>query len=106
MPKYLLTFNYSVEGAKGLKAGGGTAREAAVKHSVESLGGKMEAFYFAFGEKDAVVLVDLPDNVSAVAAAVTVTGSGAGEPSTTPLITAKEMDAACKKAVAYKPPKA
>ena len=42
-------------------------REAVIKFA-ESAGGKIDAFYFAFGQYDAVAIADYPDNVSAVAA--------------------------------------
>ncbi len=51
MPKYLLEVSYTAEGAKGLMKDGGSKRQQAARTLIESLGGKMEAFYFAFGEK-------------------------------------------------------
>ena len=77
MPKYLLQVSYTAEGAKGLLKDGGTKRRAAAKTLVESLGGKIECFYFAFGKDDAVVVADFPDGVSAAAASLTIAASGA-----------------------------
>ena len=71
MAKFMLQASYNVEGAKGLLKEGGVAREKAVAKLVESMGGKLEAFYFAFGEDDVVFLVDAPDNASAAAASIT-----------------------------------
>ena len=51
MPKYLVEATYTAEGAKGLIKAGGSARQAAVEKMVESLGGRVEAFFFTFGEK-------------------------------------------------------
>jgi uncharacterized protein with GYD domain len=68
------------------------------------MGGKMEAFYFSYGEADAYVIVDLPDAVSGVALSLAVNASGAVNIATIPLITAEEIDAAAKKTVAYRAP--
>ena len=68
---------------------------------VRDLGGTLEAFYFAFGESDVFVIIDLPDNVSS--AAVSLAG-GAVRASTTVLITPEEMDQAVQKRVNYNPP--
>ena len=50
MPKYLFELHYTVEGAKGVQKEGGSARRAATVKAIESVGGKLESFYFAFGE--------------------------------------------------------
>ena len=104
MPKYLGKASYSADGAKGLVKEGGTKRRAAVQKLAETLGGKIEAFYFAYGDDDAYVLIDLPNASTALALSLAVNGSGAVSLSMVPLITPEEMDAACKIAVAYKAP--
>src|SRR5262249_50835601 len=65
VPKFLVAVKYSPEGVKGLLSAGGTARRAATQSAVEALGGTLESFHFAFGEDDAFVIVDMPDNESA-----------------------------------------
>ena len=80
MPKYLLEVAYTADGAKGLLKDGGTKRQSAARALIESLGGKMEAFYYAFGDTDVVVIADLPDNVSAAAASVTSRSGASGTP--------------------------
>ena len=50
MPKYLVSVSYSAEGAKGVRQDGGTKRREVAAHAVESVGGKIEAFYFCFGD--------------------------------------------------------
>jgi uncharacterized protein with GYD domain len=75
-----------------------------VQKVVESMGGKVEAFYFAYGDADAYVITDLPDVATAAALSLTVSASGAVRLSTIPLITAEEIDAASKKSVAYRAP--
>ena len=50
MAKYLLEVTYTLDGVRGLKSEGGTARVAAATEAIEGLGGKINGFYFAFGE--------------------------------------------------------
>ena len=104
MAKYLFEANYTTEGAKGIAREGGTARRAAVEKAVTALGGKLEAFYFAFGATDAYVIVDLPDNATAAAMALAVGQSGLASTRTTVLLTMEEADAATKKNVPYRGP--
>jgi uncharacterized protein with GYD domain len=104
MSKYLIHASYTAEGAKGLMKAGGTARRAAVKKMVEGLGGRLEAFYFAFGENDAHVILELPDNLTAAAISLAVTSTGAVSTKTTVLLMPEEIDQAVKSPVDYKPP--
>jgi uncharacterized protein with GYD domain len=71
---------------------------------VEGLGGSQEAFYFAFGETDVYVLVDVPDNETAAAISMVVNASGAVQIELVPLLTPEEADEAAKKSVEYSPP--
>ncbi len=104
MPKYLFHGSYSTEGLKGLLKDGGTKRRAAAQRAIESAGGKLEAFYWAFGKNDVIALVDAPDNVSVAAVSLAIASTGAFAGRTTVLLTAEEIDAATKKAVKYTPP--
>ena len=104
MSKYLLQASYTAEGAKGLAKAGGSSRRAAVEEVLKSIGGKLEAFYFAFGESDAYVIFEAPDAVAAAALSVAVNASGAVRSKTTVLLTTEEMDQATKKTVRYRPP--
>jgi uncharacterized protein with GYD domain len=104
MPKYLLSASYSAEGSKGLLKDGGTKRVAAARTLVESLGGKLETLYFAFGDTDVVAIVDLPDNAAAAAASLTIAGSGALTGKMTVLLTPEEIDQAARKSGTYTPP--
>ena len=104
MAKYLVEARYTAEGAKGLAREGGTGRRAAAAKAVEGLGGKLETFYYAFGDVDAYVIFDVPDNVSAAALALAVGQSGGINTKTVVLITPEEMDQAGKKAVDFRPP--
>ena len=104
MPKYLIEASYSVDGIKGVVAKGGSARKAAVQAAVEPLGGKLESFYFGFGSTDAYVILDLPDNETAAALALSVAASGAGAVRTIVLLSPEEIDAAVGRQVSYTPP--
>ena len=104
MPKYMVAANYTPDGIKGVASGGGTARSAAVAELAQAMGGSLEAFYFAFGEADAYVIVDLPDNEAAAAVAMAVNGSGAVTISTTVLMTPEEVDAAAQRVPGYRAP--
>jgi uncharacterized protein with GYD domain len=104
MPKYLLQGSYSTEGVRGVIRDGGTKRRAAAQQLLQSLGGTLEAYYFAFGKNDFVVIVDLPDNVSVAAASMQVAATGALSFKTTVLLTPEELDAAARKTVSYTPP--
>jgi uncharacterized protein with GYD domain len=104
MPKYLVEASYTVEGVKGLQSAGGSSRRDAIAALAESVGGQLESFYFAFGERDVYTVVDLPDNESATAVALTVNASGAVTVRTTVLLTPEEVDAAAKRSVEYRTP--
>lgn len=104
MPKYLLETSYTADGVKGLIAKGGSARRAAAEAAVASVGGTLDAYYFTFGDTDAVLIVDVPDNATAAALALAVSASGAVTVRTTVLLTPEELDAAAKKRVSYTPP--
>jgi uncharacterized protein with GYD domain len=104
MPKYLFEVDYSAEGTKGLLRDGGSRRRAAVEGAVAGLGGKVEAFYFTYGVRDAITIVELPDSASALALSMTASASGSVAFRTTPLISPEEIDQASHKTVRYQPP--
>lgn len=104
MPKYLVRVSYTSDGVKGLMKDKASGRRAAVAKLIESDGGKLEAFYYAFGADDAVSIVDLPNNTAAAAFSLAVNAAGLAKLSVTPLLTVEEMDAALGKSVTYRPP--
>ena len=104
MPKYLLHVSYTADGAKGVMKDGGSKRRAAALSLVESLGGTLEAFYYAFGDTDVFAIVDMPDSGSTAAASMALAASGAATIKTTVLLTPEEIDDAVKKPVSYTPP--
>lgn len=104
MPFYLWRGSYNVEGAKGLMKDGGTKRRDTVRQMVEKAGGKLHAFYFAFGDSDVVGITEFPDAATTAAVSLAVNASGAVSLHTTVLLTPEEVDAATKKSIGYRPP--
>jgi len=105
MPKYLFEATYTQEGLKGVAAKGGSSRREAIDSMVSSLGGKLEALYFAQGEADVVLIVELPDNKTAAAVSIAVGAAGSiSHLKTRALLTPEEIDEAAQTAVDYRPP--
>ena len=104
MALYLVQASYTTEGIKGLLQEGGTSRRQVIDELVGSLGGSVEAAYFAFGEHDVYVIAELPENADAAALSMTVGASGAVRTKTTVLLTPEEVDEASKKSPTYRPP--
>ena len=106
MAKYLFMGSYTLEGARGLIKEGGTSRRDHFHENTSNLGGRVEAFYFAFGEHDFYSIVDLPDNISAGALAMGLSSSGFVKMSTVVLITPEEADVVMQKipSIRYRPP--
>jgi uncharacterized protein with GYD domain len=104
MPKYLIQASYTAEGAKGVLRGGGSARRKAVDEVAAAVKGKIEAFYFCFGEHDVVIIADFPDHSAASAVALTVGASGAVRTQTTVLMSPEEVDNAMNIQVPFRPP--
>jgi len=103
--KFLVRGSYSQEGIKGVVKEGGTARKRVAAALAESLGGRLEAFYFAFGPHDFYAIGDFPDNAAAAALAATVGASGAmSSLETIALLTPEEIDDAMKRSASYRPP--
>ena len=71
---------------------------------VEGLGGKLESFYYAFGENDLYAIAELPDNESASALSMAVNSASAVGVKTIVLLTPEEIDSATQKTVGYRPP--
>lgn len=104
MPKYLFKASYSPDGLRGLMKEGGSARRANLEKVVAGVGGRLEAFYYAYGDTDVYGISDLPDAAAGIALSLAVNASGAVRLETIPLITPEEMDAACKTSVSYRAP--
>ena len=104
MPKYLLKLRLNADGMKGTMADGGTGRRAALQQAMETAGGSLEAFYYAFGEVDSYVIVDLPSHAHAVASVAQAMTSGAGRVETVVLLEPEIVDEAAEIQTGYRPP--
>ena len=102
MPLYLTRFSYTPETwAKLIK--NPEDRRAAAKQYIESVGGKLHGFWYAFGDYDGYTLWEAPDNVSMAATALAIGAGGAlSSVQTTVLLTVDETLAALKKASSIK----
>jgi uncharacterized protein with GYD domain len=104
MAKFLVQAAYTVDGAKGIMKEGGSARKAQLGQLIEKVGGRLEAFYYAFGEWDVYSIIDVPDAATVTALSMAINASGGVRLRTTPLITPEEVDQAAKKSIAYSAP--
>jgi uncharacterized protein with GYD domain len=104
MPKYLTQSSLTPEGVKGTLKDGGTGRRAAIERLAESLGMRLEAFYYAFGEDDVYAILDAPDSVTAAAYSMAVSAAATSRVKTVVLITPEEMDEVSKKRAEYRAP--
>lgn len=106
MALYLTCFSYTPETWSRLANNPEDRREAARKY-IESVGGKLHGFWYAFGAYDGYNLWEAPDNVSMAAVAIAISGGGAlSKFETTPLLTVEEtLDALSRiKAIGYRQP--
>ena len=76
MPLYLAKFSYTPETWARLIAHPEDRRQAAQDY-IESGGGKLHGFWYAFGEHDGYNLWEAPDNVSMAAVVLAISGGGA-----------------------------
>ena len=105
MAKYMVQATYSQSGVKGVLERGGSARRAAWEQLTREIGGKLESFYYTFGEDDVALIVEAPDNISMAGALLAVGAAGAATRiRTTVLLTPEEIDQATQEKVAYRAP--
>ncbi|MGI5401708.1 GYD domain-containing protein [Streptomyces sp. CA-135486] len=104
MPKYLFRVKMTVDGLNGVFKEGATARREVVKRMVEGLEGRLESFYWAFGDEDLYAIVELPSNTSAATMSLVVSAAGGVRTSTVALLTPEEIDKAVQQKVQYHAP--
>ena len=104
MSKYLIQVNYTSEGMKGVLKEGGVGRRTMVEKLAANMGGSIESFHFAFGDHDAYVVADFPNEIDAAAVAMTVGASGAASCKTVVLMTPEDIDQATQRTVEYRAP--
>ena len=106
MAHYLIQVGYTAEAWKGLLKKP-EDRTKAIRPVIEKLGGSLEGAWFTFGDYDLVLIVQMPDNVSAAAFSLAATAGGALRTiKTTPLLEITEGLGAMKRAAhaGYRPP--
>jgi len=104
MPKFLVEGAYTAEGLRGLHKDKASGRKQAVIKAVEGLEGKVEAFYFAMGKRDVIVIVDMPDAISGAALSLAASASGLVRIATTALLSVEDVDRALAKKINYRAP--
>jgi uncharacterized protein with GYD domain len=104
MAKYLFEANYIGDGVTGLMREGGTKRRQAVVEALESAGGSLESFYYAFGDTDALGVFEIPDEADALALSLMINSTGAVKLRLKPLMTAEQVDEAARRTPSYRPP--
>ena len=104
MAKYMLRANYTRQGLAGLLKEGGSGRRRALTQTVEGVGGNVEAMYYAFGDCDLYLIVELPDEASAAALSLAIGAAGALDLKITVLLTPETIDEAVAKSVPYRAP--
>ena len=106
MPMYLSRFSYTPETwARMIEKP--EDRRAAAQQYIESVGGRLHGFWYAFGEHDGWNLWEAPDNVSMAAVVLAIGAGGAlGSYETTVLLSVEELMQALGKAksIRYRPP--
>jgi len=104
MPKFLIKGSYTAAGLKGLQKDKASGREKSIAAACKALGGKLDAVYYALGDDDVFVVVDLPSHVHAASLCVAVGASGMVSTRTVPLLTVAEMDKALGEGTKYRAP--
>jgi uncharacterized protein with GYD domain len=96
---YLYRFGYTSEAWTALMEHPTDRRDMLASRIFGTFGGRLQGFWYSFGEQDGFALVELPDNVSAAAASVAVNATGSFRSlETTVLITPEEMVQAMERA--------
>jgi uncharacterized protein with GYD domain len=104
MTKYLFEANYVGEGIKGLMREGGTKRRDAVVEALKSVDGSVDCFYYAFGDTDALGILDIPEPAGAAALSLLINSTGAVSLRLKPLMSPEDLDAAAKRTPSYRAP--
>lgn len=104
MPKFMIAGSYTPQGMQGVKKDKASGRQKAIAAACSEMGGKLDAIYFALGEDDVYVIVDMPSVAAISSLCVAVGSSGMVKTRTVPLLTVAEMDAALDSSVKYRPP--
>jgi uncharacterized protein with GYD domain len=102
MARYLYRLQYTKAGLEGTVKEGFRQREDVFRKTVKGLGGSTESANWAYGDTDIFIITDFPEAEAATSLALALTGSF--RVTTTPLLTAKDMDAGAKRMPSYRAP--
>jgi uncharacterized protein with GYD domain len=89
---------------KGLLKDGGAKRRAVTEKLFKSVGGRLEAYYYAFGDTDLYIIADWPNHAAAAVGVLASTATGTVTTKTTVLPTPEEIDEAAKMTPTFSPP--
>lgn len=103
MTRLLFEANCLGEGMTGLMREGGSKRRDAVVEALNSVGGSLESFYYAFGETDVLGVFEIPDQAAA-ALSVMINSAGTVRLRLKPLMTPEDLDAAASTTPSYRAP--
>lgn len=104
MAKFMYQAKYTVEGYRGLLKDTASGRRKAIELAVQALGGKLESMHYCFGNDDVVLIMDLPDNITAAGLALNVSTTGMVQGRITALMTVEDADKALGVNPNYVPP--
>ncbi len=89
MPTYASLIRFTEQGIRNVKQS--PARLEAAKKAFQAAGGELKAFYLAFGEYDALVLSEAPDDETAAKLALSIGALGNLRTSTTRIFSEAEF---------------
>ncbi len=104
MARYLFRAKYTTTGVAGLLREGGTGRRAALRETIEAMGGTLHDLFYAFGDWDLFLITELPDDETATAVSLNISAAGALEVTVTVIVTPETVDGAVNKSVPYRAP--
>jgi uncharacterized protein with GYD domain len=102
--RYHFSAGFTSEGMKNLQKQTASGFRAGVAKFFESAGGKLESWYFDYGNSTAYGFVDYPDEISAATAQTTVNAAGLARVLYQPVLSAEETDKALARSMATRPP--
>jgi uncharacterized protein with GYD domain len=102
--RYLFSAAFTIDGMKNLQKQSPTAFKAGVAKFFESVGGKLESWYFDYGESTAYGFVDYPDEMAAATAQASVNAAGFARVTYRPVLSAEDADKAFARSAATRPP--
>jgi uncharacterized protein with GYD domain len=76
MAKFVIFFDLTSQSVKGMMDRP-SDRERVVSNLLSGVGGTLDAYYWMFGRHDGMVIVDVPDSMSAAAVSLAVSSTGA-----------------------------